>query len=256
MKTPVTPTPRELQDIATFNTAFLELQGLRAAKKEREFNRQLLALLPEIKRYLIRGLRLALAKGVLPHNKYRPEDFFDELYLDAFDHFNEHQDALDFKIWLFERADTLLRNMEVLEITDTFRFENLETFSTAERFELDEAYTTDAGGDRIMMDELDDISYRDHDFLLQQIFLDDSHESFMAQLEKNDLQPHLNEHLENVLFELPPAERSVFELVAEQGFEIEAIAKIKNTTPQQAEDLFFRAKQQLHELLSKKIFTP
>ncbi|MFM1878114.1 MAG: hypothetical protein RLZZ241_980 [Bacteroidota bacterium] len=255
MNIPALQSPRELHENAVFNTAFLRLQGLKAAKKEEEFNRQLLELLPETRRYIIRGLRLALSKGVLPHNKYRPEDFFDELFLDAYEHFNEHKNAIAFKIWLFERADTLLRNMEVLEISDTYRFENLETFTQAERFEMEESYTTNEGGDRIMMDELDDISYRDHKFMLKQIFLDDSHVDFMAQLDEKDLIKHLSDQLENVLFELPANQRSVFELAVEEGFEIEAIARIKNIQPNQVESLLIQAKNKLYEILSKRIFT-
>jgi DNA-directed RNA polymerase specialized sigma24 family protein len=77
----------------------------------------------------------------------------------------------------------------------------------------------------------------------------------MAQLDEKDLIKHLSDQLENVLFELPANQRSVFELAVEEGFEIEAIARIKNIQPNQVESLLIQAKNKLYEILSKRIFT-
>ena len=254
MKDPVIYDPRGSEFQSRVTTGFDELKKLKAEGRREAFNEKLLGLLPDVKRYITRGLRLALAKGVISHNKYRPDDFFDQLFLDVYDHLSEVPNGKAFHAWLFSRAESLLEEMEVKEIFDTFLFENVDDYSRAERSEMDESFSTDGDGDLIMMDELDDISYKRHHYLLRNIFLDDAHEDLMAMIESTGGQKRVESHLDNVLFELPPNLRSVFELAYEQGFEPEEIARIKHMEPQQVDSLLQKARKQLRETLSERIF--
>lgn len=244
---------RELRFQGRIADGFAELIQLKAQENRRAFNEKLLPLLAEVKRYLIRGLRLALSKGVISHNKYRPEDFFDQLFLEVYDAFDEIPNPEEFRVWLFGRAEALLQDMEIQEISETFMFDNLDSYSRAEDALLEESYTTDGDGDRIMMDELDDISYQNHRYLLANIFLDDEQE-IMNLVDSNPKQ--LNYNLEEVLFELPPDERSVFELAVEQGFEELDIARIKNTNRDQVHNLLEAARTKLYTILSERVFNP
>jgi RNA polymerase sigma factor (sigma-70 family) len=254
MKDPVIYDPRGAEFQSQVAAGFEELKKLKAAGKREAFNEKLLGLLPDVKRYITRGLRLALAKGVISHNKYRPDDFFDQLFLDVYDRLDEVPDKNAFHAWLFGRAETQLEEMEVKEIFDTFLFDNLDDYSRAERAEMDESFSTDGDGDLVMMDELDDISYKGRQTLLRNIFLDDGHEDLMALMESTGGQKQVERHLDNVLFELSPNLRSVFELACEQGFGPVEIARIKHMEPQQVNSLLEKARRQLRETLSERIF--
>lgn len=254
MKDPVIYDPRGAEFQSKVAAGFEELKELKAEGRREAFNEKLLGLLPDVKRYITRGLRLALAKGVISHNKYRPDDFFDQLFLDIYDHLGEVPDGAAFHAWLFGRAESLLEAMEVEEIFDTFLFENLDDFSRAERAEMDESYSTDGDGDLVMMDELDDISYKSRNYLLRNIFLDDAHEDLMALMDSTSGQKQVESQLDTVLFELPPNLRSLFELAYEQGFGPEEIARIKNMEPQQVARLLEKARKLLRVTLSERIF--
>ena len=139
-----------------------------------------------MKRYITRGLRIALSKGVISHNKYKPEDLFDQLIIDIYDQLDEVEDPSEFHAWLFQRADKLLEDMEVEEEFATYFYDDIDAYSRAEREQMKEEYSTDGDGDLVMLEELDDISYKNREYFLKNIFLDDSHEELMALLERNE----------------------------------------------------------------------
>ncbi len=253
MKDPVRYDPRGAAFQREVAAGYQELKKWKAEGRREAFNEKLLSLLPEVKRYITRGLRLALAKGVISHNKYKPEDFFDQLFLDVYDRFGEVPGKEAFYPWLFARAESLLEEMEVKEIFDAYLFEDLGKFSSAERAEMDESYSTDGDGDLVMMDELDDISYKDRQTLLRNIFLDDAHEDLMALTEVGATHDGAESQLDNVLFELPANLRSLFELAYEQGFSPEDIARIKNMEPRQVNDQLKKARTQLRLALGDRI---
>lgn len=235
------------------NENYPVLKRLREEDKREAFNTLLLKLLPGAKRYLTRGLRIALAKGVISHNKYRPEDLFDQLILDVYDHLDEAGDKDQFHSWIFQRAEKLLTDMEVEEEFETYLYDNIDDYSRAEREGMDEAFSTDGDGDLVMMDELDDISYHDHQYLLKNIFLDDAHEDLMALLEKEDARERAQGHLDATLFRLPLPMRSVFELVTEQLFPLEEVARIKGMPLAQVEDIMDRTREILRTSLKERL---
>ena len=253
MKDPVRYDPRSAAFQLEVAAGFEKLNQYKAEGRREAFNQKLLCLLPEVKRYITRGLRLALAKGVISHNKYKPDDFFDQLFLDVYDHFGEVPGREAFHAWLFARAEQLLEDMEVKEIFDAFLFENLDEFSRAERSEMDQSFSTDGDGDLVMLDELDDISYKDRQTLLSNIFLDDAHEDLMALTRAGEKQQKVESQLDNVLFELPANLRSLFELAYEQGFSPEDIARIKNMEPGQVNDQLKNARRQLRLALGEQV---
>jgi RNA polymerase sigma factor (sigma-70 family) len=226
------------------NDNFERLKQLRSEDDGRAFNVLLLKLLPDVKRYITRGLRIALSKGVISHNKYKPEDLFDQLIIDVYDHLFDVRDKSEFHAWLFQKADKLLEDMEVEEEFSSYFYDDIEAYSRAERDQMREEYSTDGDGDLVMLEELDDISYRNQEYLLKNIFLDDSHEELMALMErKEDKEP--GRLMETALFNLPPTMRSVFELATEQLFTTEDIALIKGFSTARIEMILDRARELL-----------
>ena len=230
-----------------------ELIALKKSGQQEAFNSKLLAVMSEVKRYLTRGLRLALAKDQISHNKYRPDDLFDQLFLEVVDQIEEVPSAAQFHPWLFKKAEKLLADMEMDEIFNAYLYESLDRYSQAERRGMDESFSTDGDGDLVMMEELDDISYQDHTYLLKNIFLDDAHEDLMAMMDSNTGKKKVQRHLDTVLFTLPASMRSIFELSREQGFSIAEIAKIKKRTEVEIETLLDEARDIMRRSLKERL---
>ena len=230
--------------------------AFKAADNRKAFNETLLSVLPEVKRYITRGLRLALAKGVISHNKYKPDDFFDQLFIEVFDNLEDVPSAAAFHSWLFNRAEKLIEDMEVEEVYDAIFYDNVDEYSKAELAKLNEDFSTDGDGDLILLTDLDDISYRNHHHLLRNIFLDDAHEDLMALTDTNRSGATAEEHLEDLLFRMPSQMRSIFELAHEQGFSVEEIAAIKMQSVSEVEKLLDRARDILHLSLKERMEEP
>lgn len=235
------------------NDNFETLKRLREEDKRSAFNELLLKVLPDIRRYITRGLRIALEKGVISHNKFKPEDLFDQLIIDVYDDLGEVRDKEEFHAWLFKKAEKLLEDMEVEEEFESYFYDNIDDYSRAELEEMKEAFSTDGDGDLVMMEELDDISYKNHHYLLKNIFLDDAHEDLMALMDTDTQQGRTQHHLDSVLFQLPPNMRSVFELATEQLFSIEDIARIKGVSQERIERTLDRARELLRDSLKDRL---
>lgn len=234
--------------------SYKQLRALKASDQTAAFNEKLLSVLPEVKRYLTRGLRLALKAGVIAHNKYRPDDLFDQLFLDVYDNLEAVPSAEEFHAWLFHRAEKLLEDMEMREIFNSYLYESLDRYSAAERRGMDESFSTDGDGDLVMMEEMDDISYKDHHYLLRNIFLDDAHEDLMALMDSDTGRQKAERHLDTVLFSLPAPMRSVFELANEQLFSASEIAEIKKQTEEEIEALLDEARGRMRKSLTQRLF--
>jgi len=105
-----------------------------------------------------------------------------------------------------------------------------------------------------MMNELDDISYKNRRNLLRTIFLDNAQEVLKIKMDPNTFLPMVHEQLENILLELPPIERSVLELSLEQGFDPKDIARIKNLPDAEVNRLLQEAKNRIFRIINTHIF--
>lgn len=231
-----------------------ELKALKASGEQKAFNEKLMQVLPEVKRYITRSLRLALAKGDISHNKYRPDDFFDQLFIEVYENLDEVSRKEEFHPWLFSLAEKLLDNMELEEIFEATNYDNIDDYYRAEMESLEEAFSTDGDGDLVMMEELDDLSYRNHHYLLKNIFLDDAHEDLMALTETEPGREIVAESIKTLMYSMPPDTRSVFELATEQLFSLEEISMIKNLPKKVISDMIANARRLMKASLEDTLF--
>ncbi len=225
--------------------AYPDLARFRREDNKAEFNSLLLKVIPEVKRYIIRKLNTAMQKGLIPRGKYKPEDFTDQLFIEVYDHFDEIKSKKDFHPWLFKKADTLLDDIMADEEFDTLFLDNIDSYARVEWDSMAEKYSTDGDGDLVMMEELDDISYRKHDYILKNIFIEDNNKDLMAKLDQDLGKENIRKHTEMVLHHLPTEMRMIFELFAEHQFDIGEIAKIRNRTVQEIEELLEAAQRSI-----------
>jgi DNA-directed RNA polymerase specialized sigma24 family protein len=224
-------------------STFSDLEKFRKKGDKSEFNELLLKDLPQIKRYIAKRLNIALSKGNLPRGKYKTDDFLDQLFIEAFDHFEEVKNKEDLYLWLFKKADEILEDTIVDEEFDELFLKNIDDFSKPEWDEMEEKFSTDGDGDLVMMEDLDDISYRKNDYILNHVFVEDDNDEIIKKLDSEWGPDGLRKHTEMVLYHLPLPMRTVYELATEFHFDIEEIAKIRNHTKEEVRQLLESARK-------------
>ncbi len=225
--------------------SFPDLKRLKKEGNTSAFNALLLKAMPEIKRYVQKRLNIALKKGQIDKNKYRADDFTDQLFIEAYDHFDEIQNAGELRPWLFRKVDELLEDVLVEEEFDSYFFENIDTYAKPEWDEMEEKFSTDGDGDLVMIEELDDTSYPKNEYLLNPIFVKEDDKEIITQLDKDLSAENMRRHADMVLYHLPSSMRTVYELFTEHQFDVSEIAKIRNRSVKEVENLLDEARKSL-----------
>ncbi|MGB5646223.1 RNA polymerase sigma factor [Muriicola sp.] len=226
-------------------STFSDLVVLKKKGEEKAFNELLLKTLPQIKRYITKRLATALSKGNLPHGKYRPDDFVDQLFITAYNHFDEVKNQKDFYPWLFKIADQLLEDTIVEEEFDEVFFQNIDDFTKPAWDAMEEKFSTDGDGDLVMMDELDDISYRNAPYVLNHVFVEDDNNEMIAKLDKELGEENIRRHTNMVLYHLPLPMRTVFEMATQFHLTAEEIAMIRGQGLEEVQKLLKNARNAL-----------
>ena len=116
--------------------------------------------LPPVKRYVANRLRMAIIDGILVRGKYRVEDVTDEMYIRLNEDFDSELLTPDqVKLTMFMLADRQLEEILAEEYVHGDDV-SIEEIVDEELKSLDEKYSTQADGDLVFYEDLDDISYR------------------------------------------------------------------------------------------------
>lgn len=226
-------------------STFIDLVQFKKENDQEAFNNLLLKTLPQVKRYISKRLNSALLKGNLPKGKYKPDDFIDQLFIEAYDHFYEIKDKKGLHPWLFKKADELLEDAIADEEFDEFFFKNIDDYSRPEWDAMEEKFSTDGDGDYVMIEELDDISYPKNDYVLNHVFVEDDQKQLVDKLDKELSRDNIRKHTEMVLHNLPLSMRTVFELSTEYQFTVEEISVIRNQSYKEVVQLLESARKSL-----------
>lgn len=235
--------------------AFQDLVKFKKEHDKDAFNIQLLNILQEVKKYINGRLNTAIRKGHFSKNKYKADDFVDQLFIEIYDHIDDVKKEKDFYLWLFKKTNKLLDDIIAEEEFDDFFFKNIDTFSKPEWDEMAENYSTDGDGDLVMIEELDDSSYNHNDYTLNHVFIEDDEIKLAKQLDKTLHDDEVNRHIHMVLQNLPSPMRNVFELATQQHFNLEEIAQLKNITYEEVKKLLDNAKKALQVSLFNRYET-
>jgi len=226
-------------------STFSDMVQFKKENDKLDFNNLLLKDLHQVKRYITKRLSTALTKGNLPKGKYKVDDFIDQLFIEVYDHFDEVQNKEELHLWLFKKADELLDDTIADEEFDDYFFRNIDDYSKPEWDAMEEKFSTDGGGDYVMIDELDDISYPKNDYILNHVFIEDDKKQLIDKLDKELGEENIRKHAEMVLHNLPLPMRTVFELATEYQFTLEEIAIIRNQRFEEVSQLMEDARKNL-----------
>jgi len=226
-------------------STFPNLIQLKKEGNQESFNALVLKIMPVIRKYVNGGLNTAIIKGKFSKGKYKADDFIDQLFIEIYDNIEDVENEKDFYLWLFKKTNDLLGDAIAEEEFDEFFFKNIDDYSKPEWDEMQEKYSTDGGGDLLMIEELDDMSYNHNDYILNRVFIEDHEQGLIEKIDKDISAEKIQNHITMVLHNLPLAMRNVFELFTYQQLELEEIAQIRNITINEVQQLLKKTEKAL-----------
>ena len=214
-----------------------------------EFYKKLEAFVPELKSFLTGSLRNAEDQGLLDRRYFSADEILDEVFLDAFEVFSEDMDKNKLRRSLFKESIQKIKTIADEDIPDEV---SNHALLKKELKALNEDFTTDGAGDRILMEDLDDISYVQKKGWNLEVRLNDA---FLKQLvQKFDLQEVslLSEEktkLLGVLYStIPDQSKLIVELFVfghQDTYEISEILEVPETV---VERVLFKVKERFRLL--------
>jgi RNA polymerase sigma factor (sigma-70 family) len=234
---------------------YSDLIQLKKQDDRTSFNALVLKILPEIRKYINSRLNTAIKKGHFSKGKYKADEFIDQLFIEIYDHIEEVENEKDFYLWLFKKTNELLEDTIVEEEFNELFFKNIDDYTKPEWDEMEENFSTDGGGDLLMIEELDDMSYNHNDYTLNHVFIENNEKDLVEKLDKELTQEEIHKHIELALHHLPLPMRMVFDLFTQQQFELDEIAKIRNITIEETKQLLDAARKSLQVSFTKRYIT-
>ncbi|MCI2227608.1 sigma-70 family RNA polymerase sigma factor [Polaribacter sp. MSW13] len=229
--------------------SFSGLIEFKKDENQTSFNDLVLKILPEIRKYVNQRLKTAIKKGCFSKKKYKADDFIDQLFITIYDNIEEVKNENDFYLWLFKKTNELLDDIIVEEEFDDLFFKNIDDYSKPEWDAMQEKYSTDGGGDLLLIEELDDLSYNHNDYSLNHVFVEDNERDLLEKLDKEISEEKIKEHIDLVLHNLPSNMRIVFYLYTNQKLKIEEIAEVQQKTIAEVESILSDAKKAIQRSL-------
>jgi RNA polymerase sigma factor (sigma-70 family) len=209
------------------------------------FNKLMMKLLPGVRQYIGRRLKRAIKNGDLPAGKFKVADFADELFVQAYDHLQEVSEDKDLHQWLFKKADELLEDTLIEEDFDNTFFDNIDDYGEEEWEAMQERFTTDADGDLVMEEELDDPSYPKYDYVLADVFVENSEDALLDKISRELSADEIHQHIDMMLQQMPSMMQTVFELAVNDQFKPREIASIKQISVREVEQYIGEARERI-----------
>jgi len=207
---------------------FPELMKLKKEANKVAFNTLLLKIMPSIRSYIIQRMKTAIQKNHFPKNKYVPNDFIDQLFIETYDHIEKFTNENEFYIWLYKKTNELLDDVITEEEFDDLFFKNINDYSKREWDQMEEVFTVESDGDLVMNEELADISYHQNPYTIKDVFIENTESDLIKKIDKTLHQEQVDKHIQFIMHNLPAQTRNVFELYTKQHLTIPEIAEIRN----------------------------
>jgi RNA polymerase sigma factor (sigma-70 family) len=224
---------------------FPNLIKLRREDDKIAFNKLLLEVMPDVRKYIIKRIQTAILKNHFPKNKYVANDFIDQLFIETYDHIENLSNEDEFYVWLYKKTNELLDDAITKEVFDDLFFKNIDDYSQREWDQMEEKFTVESDGDLIMKEELDDISYYKNPYTVSDVFKENTESGLVEKIDKSLHQEQVDRHVQFVMHNLPMPSRNVFELFTKQHLTIAEIAEVRNISIAETQKLLDEARKLL-----------
>ncbi|WKK65524.1 hypothetical protein [Lutimonas zeaxanthinifaciens] len=166
--------------------------------------------------YAKQRIRVGEILGIFPRNMYKSNEIIDEVVLETYErelHRENHIDELRLAMFqmLNDRFQGLFQKEEWHKDAISTKY-----ILEQELKQLEENFTTDAGNDLIMNEELDDISYHQDNLKTNELPYDDAEEGVRAFLGLDNVEKHPDlydrSNLRKVYYKLPVNTSNIVDL--------------------------------------------
>ncbi len=207
----------------------IELYKLKQENNFKQFYKNISTYIPELEKFTNKKLKIAENYGEIDKGFYTAIGILDEVYMEVFKTFSNEVSEADLRKLLFIK--TIQKIEEKTETENRFSDDvNIDDILKEEMELLNEDYTVDAGGDFILNEELDDISYKQKSFKPTHFILDESLERQLTKrFNLNDLVPLSSEKrnlLGRLFYSIPLKSKTIVELYVFGGQNISEISEI------------------------------
>jgi len=197
--------------------------------EKNKFNEEFMQFAPELKRYILTRLKTSIKNENLPKDKYKVDDFLDQLFIKAYDNIKRFDSSEAYYIWLIQELDELLEDTTIEEEFNDLFFQNIENYTHKEWDAMQEEYSIDAGGDYVMIEELDDSSYPNYKYELPDILIENSSEKLINELSDKLSSQQIHQHIDLMVYNLPSYQREIFNHSVLLGTSVFQLAQIKSS---------------------------
>jgi hypothetical protein len=212
------------------------------------FNKKVVSAAQHLHPYVKHRLYIGESMKIFPKNMYTSNGIIDESIAKLYENgYNIDNNISDIKLKLFKIVDS---DLYTLFKKEAFHKKTISTnpILQEELDSLEENYTIDDDLDYIMTEELNDISYKQHDKHKHLFLYADNNNSILNVFEKNDLSLNNSKKaLGNLYSWLPLNVSNIVDLYAFGKLSFEEISKIKNIEIKRIVLIFDEIKRNFNE---------
>ncbi|MGJ8593087.1 MAG: hypothetical protein ACSHXF_11085 [Aquaticitalea sp.] len=210
-----------------------------------DFDKKVLSNIKYFHPYIKHRLYVAESKKILPKNMYSSNGIIDDAVIKLYEQGYDCDAAVhDIKLNLFQIVD---EHLETLFLKEAFHKNTISTNTILqeELYRLKESFTIDADQDFMMLEQLDDISYHQHDHDYEVFVFDDHNSKILNELDsETDSTPTNRARIGKFYHWLPIRVANVVDLYTFGKLSYSEIAKIKKIEVCRVEKILKEVKKQ------------
>ncbi|HLT34406.1 MAG TPA: hypothetical protein VKZ98_11485 [Aquaticitalea sp.] len=210
----------------------------------KDYDKKILSVVHHLHPYVKQRLHVAESVGILPKNLYASNGIIDDSIIKLYEKGNDRDaDVNCIKLKLFETIDDYLEDLFVKEAYHKKTI-STSTLLQEELHRLEESFTIDADEDYMMLEELDDISYHQHDDEYEVFVFDDHNSKILNVLDLEASTQLDNRKLISKFYHwLPVRVANIVDLYTFGKLDFSEIAKIKHIEVSRVERILKQVKK-------------
>ncbi|MDW5289872.1 hypothetical protein [Formosa sp. PL04] len=218
---------------------------------QKAFNKKILSITSSLQPYVKHRLYIAESVGILRKNLYHSNGLIDDCIIRLYEKgYDIDMSSHDLKIKLFRIVDIYLEELLLKER------QNLDTISTNTYLEeelsrLEEPYSIDGDMDFVMLEDLDDISYKQHRHEKEVFLYDENNQKIINALDLGGHQASTNRKIVSKFYGwLPIRISNVVDLYVFANLPFEDISRIKKIEVKRIENILLNVKKSFRKHLN------
>ncbi len=229
---------------------FENLKKHKLLGNQKDFNKTLAKLLPQLEQYVRHRIRIFEAQRKLPENYYSPADVLADVYLQTFNDFDIVSNEKLLKIKMFTQADKIIQSYVEKENKPNKKIPIAQLLQDELKI-MYEKLTANADGEVLLTNDLkeEDIEYQQDEFKPKVYLFDYNTQNAFAQslgLTADDFRDEkLRSIFGNLYSQLPEIIRRILDLNALGGLSSGEIAEILEIQTDEVEKIIIAIKEKI-----------